>query len=100
MTSPSARSMPIPGASMQERLLQLWADFGKTSVFVPHDVEEAIYLSDDILVISARPGRIIDRIAVPLSGPRRRAIVGTGDFIALEERCVSHLGDGAGEFAA
>src|ERR1700758_2633866 len=39
-------------ASMQEWLLQLWADFAKTVVFVTHDVEEAIYLSDEILVVS------------------------------------------------
>jgi ABC-type nitrate/sulfonate/bicarbonate transport system ATPase subunit len=77
---------------MQEWLLQLWADFHKTVVFVTHDVEEAIYLSDEILVVSARPGRITDRIVVPLARPRPRSIMNSGDFIALKERCLAHLG--------
>ena len=41
---------------MQEWLLGLWADFGKTVVFVTHDVEEAIYLSDEVHVMATRPG--------------------------------------------
>jgi ABC-type nitrate/sulfonate/bicarbonate transport system ATPase subunit len=77
---------------MQEWLLQLWADFRKTVVFVTHDVEEAIYLSDEILVVSARPGRITDRMAVPLLRPRPRSIMNNGEFIALKERCLAHLG--------
>ena len=46
---------------MQEWLLQIWADFDKTVVFVTHDVEEAIYLSDEICVMTPRPGRIVER---------------------------------------
>ena len=42
---------------MQEWLLGLWRDFGKTVVFVTHDVEEAIYLSDEVHVMATRPGR-------------------------------------------
>ena len=41
---------------MQEWLMQLWSDFKKTVVFVTHDVEEAIYLSDEIHVMGTRPG--------------------------------------------
>ncbi len=87
-------------SSMQEWLLQLWADFGKTVVFVTHDVDEAIYLSDEILVVSARPGRITDRITVSLPRPRARSVTGTTEFIALKERCLSHLGHGGEECAA
>jgi len=87
-------------ASMQEWLLQIWADFRKTVVFVTHDVEEAVYLSDEILVMSARPGRVIDRIAVPLARPRPRAVIGAPDFITLKERCLVHLGHTATELAA
>ena len=43
---------------MQEWLMQLWADFGKTVLFVTHDVEEAIYLSDEVHVMGTRPGRV------------------------------------------
>jgi ABC-type nitrate/sulfonate/bicarbonate transport system ATPase subunit len=87
-------------SSMQEWLLQLWVDFAKTVVFVTHDVEEAIYLSDEILVVSARPGRIVDRISVPLSRPRARSVVNGAEFLAFKERCLSHLGHTAGECAA
>ncbi len=87
-------------SSMQEWLLQLWADFAKTVVFVTHDVEEAIFLSDEILVVSARPGRLVDRIAVPLPRPRARSVANSTEFVALKERCLSHLGHGAGERAA
>jgi ABC-type nitrate/sulfonate/bicarbonate transport system ATPase subunit len=85
---------------MQEWLLQLWTDFHKTVVFVTHDVEEAIYLSDEILVVSARPGRITDRMAVPLMRPRPRSIMNNADFIALKDRCLAHLGHANEERAA
>ena len=48
----------------------LWADFGKTVVFVTHDVEEAIYLSDEVHVMATRPGRIVESIPVPIARPR------------------------------
>jgi ABC-type nitrate/sulfonate/bicarbonate transport system ATPase subunit len=50
---------------MQEWLMQLWSDFKKTVVFVTHDVEEAIYLSDEIHVMGTRPGRILETIPIP-----------------------------------
>src|SRR6266481_3833173 len=76
---------------MQEWLLQLWEDFGKTVVFVTHDVEEAIFLSDEVHVMGARPGRIIATIAVALPRPRLRACAATPDFMALKERCLDLL---------
>ena len=87
-------------SSMQEWLLQIWADFRKTVVFVTHDVEEAVYLSDEILVMSPRPGRIIERLAVPLPRPRARSIANTADFIAIKERCLIQLGHNTPELAA
>ena len=79
-------------ATMQEWLLQIWADFRKTVVFVTHDVEEAVYLSDEVVLMSARPGRIVDRIVVPLARPRPRSIVHAAEFVALKERCLAGLG--------
>jgi ABC-type nitrate/sulfonate/bicarbonate transport system ATPase subunit len=76
---------------MQEWLLQLWEDFGKTVVFVTHDVEEAIFLSDEVHVMGARPGRIIATIAVALPRPRLRTCTATPDFMALKERCLDLL---------
>jgi ABC-type nitrate/sulfonate/bicarbonate transport system ATPase subunit len=77
---------------MQEWLLQLWEDFGKTVVFVTHDVEEAVFLSDEICVMAARPGRVIERMTIDLPRPRPRSLVTTPDFVALKQRCLALLG--------
>jgi len=76
---------------MQEWLLQLWSDFSKTVLFVTHDVEEAIYLSDEVHVMATRPGRIIETIPVPLPRPRQRTSALTPDFLAIKERCLTLL---------
>jgi ABC-type nitrate/sulfonate/bicarbonate transport system ATPase subunit len=79
-------------AHMQQWLLQIWADFRKTVVFVTHDVDEAVYLSDEIFVMSARPGRIKETIEVPLSRPRSPAIIHEGAFREIKRRCLDLLG--------
>src|SRR5580693_7798202 len=76
---------------MQEWLMQLWGDFGKTVVFVTHDVEEAIFLSDEVHVMGTRPGRLIETLAVDLPRPRLRACTTTPAFMALKERCLELL---------
>jgi ABC-type nitrate/sulfonate/bicarbonate transport system ATPase subunit len=76
---------------MQEWLLNLWSDFGKTVVFVTHDVDEAIYLSDEIHVMGTRPGRVVETIPVPLARPRRRTTALGEDFLAIKERCLALL---------
>jgi ABC-type nitrate/sulfonate/bicarbonate transport system ATPase subunit len=76
---------------MQEWLLALWSDFGKTVVFVTHDVEEAIFLSDEVHVMATRPGRIIETIPVALPRPRLRACTTAAEFIAEKERCLDLL---------
>jgi NitT/TauT family transport system ATP-binding protein len=56
--------------SLQQQLTQLWEDVKNTVVFVTHDVIEAIALSDLVVVLSARPGRILDAVTVSLPRPR------------------------------
>jgi NitT/TauT family transport system ATP-binding protein len=56
--------------TMQEAVLQLWAETGKTVVFVTHDLDEATFLSDRIVVLSARPGRVHAILDNPLTRPR------------------------------
>jgi ABC-type nitrate/sulfonate/bicarbonate transport system ATPase subunit len=80
---------------MQEWLMRLWSDFAKTVVFVTHDVDEAIYLSDEIHVMGTRPGRILDTIAVHLPRPRLRSTSVTPEFVAIKERCLALLTSGA-----
>src|SRR6201988_1456863 len=74
---------------MQEWLLGLWADFGKTVVFVTHDIEEAIYLSDEVHVMATRPGRIVETMSVTLPRPRNRSVTLSPEFIAIKERCLA-----------
>ena len=71
--------------------MQLWSDFGKTVVFVTHDIEEAIFLSDEVHVMGMRPGRIIETIPVALPRPRLRSCTTTPEFIAVKERCLDLL---------
>jgi ABC-type nitrate/sulfonate/bicarbonate transport system ATPase subunit len=81
--------------AMQEWLMQLWGDFAKTVVFVTHDVEEAIFLSDAVHVMGTRPGRIAETIAIELPRPRLRACTTSPEFVTLKERCLDLLRDRA-----
>src|SRR3981189_1665043 len=76
---------------MQEWLLQLWSDFGKTVIFVTHDVEEAIFLSDEVHVMGTRPGRVVETVVVALPRPRLRACTTTPAFMVMKERCLELL---------
>jgi NitT/TauT family transport system ATP-binding protein len=57
---------------LEDALLRLWAELRTTIVFITHDIEESIYLSDRIWVLSRRPSRIIDEIRVTLPRPRNQ----------------------------
>ena len=71
---------------MQAELLRIWVQARKTVLFVTHQIDEAIYLSDRVLVMSARPGRILADIAVDLPRPRELQVKRTPAFIALADR--------------
>lgn len=58
---------------LQEELLEIWQGERKLAVFITHDIEEAILLGDRVLVMSGRPGRILEEIPVPLPRPRALA---------------------------
>jgi NitT/TauT family transport system ATP-binding protein len=73
---------------MQENLLSLWEEFGTTVVFVTHDVDEAIFLSDRILLMSASPGRIVKDIANPLPRPRTQMISSEAKFLEIKRDCM------------
>lgn len=68
----------------QDDLLGLWSEERKTVVFVTHSMEEAIYLSDRVVVLSPRPGRILQILEVALPRPREAAEVrASGEFVRL-----------------
>jgi ABC-type nitrate/sulfonate/bicarbonate transport system ATPase subunit len=79
--------------SMQEWLLGLWKDFERTVVLVTHDVDEAIFMSDRVYVLSPRPGRVKQVIEIVLPRPRVRSITTTPEFSRLKEQCMQLLFD-------
>jgi len=72
--------------TMGHELLRIWDETGKTVVFVTHSLTEAVYLADEVLVMSARPGRIIDRIDITLPRPRTYEMMATDVFGRLRDR--------------
>jgi ABC-type nitrate/sulfonate/bicarbonate transport system ATPase subunit len=71
---------------MQELLLDVWNRDGRTVVFVTHDIDEAIFLADRVLIMSHRPGRIRLELSVPLPRPRGYAILATPEFGDLKRQ--------------
>lgn len=69
---------------MQEWLLGVWTRLGATVLLVTHDLEEALYLSDRVYVMAARPGRVVAEVPVALPRPRPAEIVATPYFAALK----------------
>jgi NitT/TauT family transport system ATP-binding protein/sulfonate transport system ATP-binding protein len=73
---------------LQDKLLDLWKKLGSTMVLVTHDVDEAIYLSDRIVIMTPRPGKISEIIEVDLGRPRAR---NNPDFILLRSEILEKL---------
>ncbi len=71
---------------MGRELLRIWERTRKTIFMITHSLTEAIYLSDVVLVMSARPGRIVDVIPVDLPRPREYDVIGSAAFGALRNR--------------
>jgi NitT/TauT family transport system ATP-binding protein len=76
---------------MQESLLQIWSEFGITVMFVTHDVDEALFLADRVLIMSASPGRIIADLNVSIPRPRTPDIATDDDFIRLKRLCLEKI---------
>ncbi len=82
--------------SMQELLTEVWEQHRLTVLFVTHDVEEAVFISDRVLVMTIRPGRIKQELPVPLERPRRHEQLSTPEFLATKTRVLESLREEAG----
>ena len=84
---------------LNEQLLKLWARTNKTVAFVTHSIPEAVYLSSKIVVMSPRPGRIIDVIETKFPKDRTLDIRETPEFLEIAHRVREGLraGHGHGE---
>ena len=96
---PAVLLMDEPFASLDEQtrmllgdeLLRIWSETRKTVLFVTHSLNEAVYLADRVIVLSARPGRLVDDVAVDLPRPRSFAMTSTERFGALKDRVWQHI---------
>ncbi len=77
--------------SMQQLLLEVWQSLGTTVLFVTHDIDEAILLSDRICVMTARPGRIMRTIPIALARPRSIASLTSAEFMAYKAGIMSDM---------
>ena len=73
---------------LQEQLIGVWKRFKNTIVFVTHDVDEAVYLADKIVILDKNPGRIASIVEVDIERPRRRD---SREFIQIQESIVKDL---------
>ncbi|TEA78761.1 ABC transporter ATP-binding protein [Allopusillimonas ginsengisoli] len=115
VTDPNVLLMDEPFAALDEftrdllndELLRLWTQRRKTVVFVTHNISEAVYLSDRVVIMAPRPGRVLDVINIPVSRPRRAEMRDEANFMglvrsirtALNESSVSGTAGPMGVFA-
>ena len=94
VNSPSVLLMDEPFAAldaqtrhmMQELLLDIWHDLKSTVIFVTHDIEEAVFLSDRIFVMGVNPGHIKEKVDVVLERPRHVDLMLTPEFVQLNRQ--------------
>ena len=77
---------------MQQMLLELWREFHMTVIFVSHDVDEVLFLSDRVLVSSPRPGRIEATLSVDLPRPRDSLVLTSPEFMRLKRHAMELIG--------
>ena len=70
---------------MQAELLKIWSQARKTVLFITHQINEAVYLSDHVVVMSARPGRVKDVFKVPFARPRTLSLKRDPGFLEIED---------------
>ena len=91
MDEPFGALDALTRSRMQELLLELWTRMRTTIVFVTHDIDEALFLADRVLILSPRPGRIVEELRIGFERPRHAGLLTHPDFVALKRRCLSLL---------
>jgi NitT/TauT family transport system ATP-binding protein len=71
---------------MQEELLAIWERTRKTILYVTHNIQEAVWMADRVIVLSRRPGRVLEIVPVELKRPRTEAMLGEPAFVHAVER--------------
>jgi NitT/TauT family transport system ATP-binding protein len=76
---------------MQLELLRIWRQTGKTTLFITHDIGEAVYLADRVVVFTARPGRVKTSVDIGLERPRELRVKRSPAFVGYEDRVWSAI---------
>ena len=91
MDEPFGALDALTRVKMQSLLLDVWSRIRTTLVFITHDIDEALFLADRVLIMSPRPGRIVEELTLGFARPRDAALVTHPDFVALKRRCLATL---------
>ena len=91
LDEPFAALDALTRENLQDWLLRIWERFKRSVLFVTHSIDEAIYLSDRIYVISERPGKNVLGQEIKLSRPREKAVVTTALFAAYKQLLINAL---------
>jgi NitT/TauT family transport system ATP-binding protein len=100
MDEPFAALDEITRETMQEELLRLWSVTESTVIFVTHSISEAVLLSERVIVLTARPGRVDEIIDIPFSRPRGEELRGSPRFTELVQHIRHKLRGGHAELKA
>lgn len=93
MDEPFGALDAITREQMWRELLHIWGRTQAAVLMVTHDIREAVFLADRVLVLSARPGRIVGDIEVNFPRPRQLNLLANAEFVALEAHvrdCIRH----------
>ena len=82
---------------MQEELLGIWERTRRTIVYVTHNIHEAVYMADRVVVLSRRPGRVLAEVKIELPRPRVEHLLGEPAFVATVERIWSLIREQAAQ---
>jgi len=82
---------------MQEELLGIWERTRQTIVYVTHNIHEAVYMADRVVVLSRRPGRVLAEVKIELERPRGERMMSEAAFLTAVERIWSLIRDQAAE---
>ena len=99
MDEPFAALDVMTKANLQEQFLRIWNETRMTVVFVTHDLEEALFMADRVVVMASRPGRIARIVDVPFARPRERDLKTDPAFQAMR-RELGHVLDANGGHGA
>ncbi|HUI97617.1 MAG TPA: ABC transporter ATP-binding protein [Xanthobacteraceae bacterium] len=94
MDEPFAALDALTRDDMQRLLAEVWRETGKTVIYVTHNVAEAVYLADRVVVMTPHPGRLKSEISIPLARPRDPLSV---EFLDCQKRLMRHLGERSAE---